>query len=273
MSSRDPASGSSKTLVKALSILDAITQYPGGLSLADISRHTGLAKPTAHRVLGVLANNRLLRADTDGNYRLSTQCLVLGTAFIESLDLRQESRDLLAELVNYSGETCHLGVLDGQRIVYIEKVESSHAVRMHSRVGSTNPVHSTGLGKAMLAHCDEESIDEVIAAGLPPRTERTITDANQLREELAVIRRRGFAIDDIENEDGIRCVAAPVLDHTREVVAGVSISGPTYRVTRDRFEKLGHKVRESSLTLSHRIGYPGELPIEEPPAKERREQG
>ncbi|MGH3666085.1 MAG: IclR family transcriptional regulator, partial [Egibacteraceae bacterium] len=187
--------------------------------------------------------------------------LVLGTAFIESLDLREESRDLLADLAAHTGETCHLGVLDGHRIVYIEKVESPHAVRMHSRVGSTNPAHSTGLGKAMLAHCDAEVIAATIAQGLPRRTGRTITDPERLRQELATIRRRGFALDDVENEDGIRCVAAPVLDHKRDVVAGISIAGPTYRLTLDRLQQVGSRVRAAALELSQRIGYPGELPM------------
>jgi DNA-binding IclR family transcriptional regulator len=230
--------GAAKTLVKALRLVEVISQRPEGLTLAEASRVSGLPKPTAHRVLGPLVQARILRIDGAGVYRLGMQCLVLGTAFLESLDLREEARDVLAELVERTGETCHLGVLDGARIVYIEKVESSHAVRMFSKVGLTNPVHSTGLGKAMAAFSDERVIEEVIAAGLPRRTPRTTTDPEAFRAELESIRRRGYAVDNVENEDGIRCVAAPVRDHTGTVVAGISVAGPQYRLTLDRVSEL-----------------------------------
>lgn len=256
------AAGSSKTLLKAVALLDALAKQPG-LSLADLSRLTELPKPTAHRVLAALVEERLVRVDSDGAYRLGVQCFVLGTAFLEGLDLRTEARGPLEDLVGRCDETCHLGVLDGQRIVYLEKVESGHAVRMHSRIGSTNPAHSTGLGKAILAHCDEAVVDAVVAAGLRRRTPQTITDPDRLRDELARIRRRGYAVDDAENEDGIRCVAAPVLDHKREVVAGISVAGPTYRLSRERAREFSGHVLATARTLSQRIGYPGELPVEE----------
>jgi IclR family acetate operon transcriptional repressor len=256
------ASGGSKTLVKGIVLLNLVMGRPDGMTLTDISREADLPNPTAHRVLGVLLDQGLLRVDTAGVYRLGPQCLVLGTAFVEGLDIRAESRDLLAALVAHTGETCHLGVLDGHRIVYIEKTESSHAVRMHSRIGSTNLVHSTGLGKAMLAHCDDATVESVIAQGLAARTAHTITDPDRFRTEMGRVRRRGFAVDDVENEEGIRCVAAPVLDHKREVVAGISIAGPTYRLTVDRVSEVGQRVVATALELSQRIGYPGEIPVD-----------
>lgn len=256
-------SGAAKTLVKGVMLLNLVMEHPQGITLAELSRLAELPKPTAHRVLGVLVDEGLLRTDSVGTYRLGTQCLVLGMAFLNALDLRQESRDLLADLLHHTGETCHLGVLDGDRIVYIEKVESSHAVRMHSSIGSTGPVHSTGLGKAMLAHSEPGVIEAVIAKGLPPRTPQTITAADKLRAHLAEVRRRGFAVDDIENEEGIRCVGAPVFDHNGGVVAGISVAGPTYRITFDRIDEIGDQVRRAALELSRRIGFAGTLPVED----------
>lgn len=251
---------SPKALVKALAILEVIAEHRDGLSLAKLSQSMEIPKPTIHRLVQPLIEHRLLQA-TDEGYRLGAQCLVFGTRFIEAVDLRQEARDVLADLVSHSGETCHLGVMDGHRVVYIEKVESAHAVRMHSRVGSTNPVHSTGVGKAMLAHVSAELLDEIVTEGLEQRTPATLTEAGALWEDLARSRERGYAIDDIENEDGIRCVAAPVFDNGGSVVAGLSIAGPVHRVTRDRFAELGERVREAALELSKRIGYLGDLPV------------
>lgn len=262
-----------KTLIKAVRLLNLVMEHPQGIGLAEISRVAGLPKPTVHRMLGVFVDEGLLRVDSGGQYRLATQCLVLGTAFLEGLDLREESRDLLAALLEHTGETCHLGVLDGNRIVYIEKMESSHAVRMHSRVGSTGPVHSTGLGKAMLAHSSPEKIEAIVAEGLTHRTAQTITDGTRFRAELARIRRCGFAVDDIENEDGIRCVAAPVFDHKREAVAGISIAGPTYRVTFDRIPEIAQRVLDAALELSRRIGYPGDLPVDHALTDKERDRG
>jgi DNA-binding IclR family transcriptional regulator len=258
MTSNAQMTGSGKTLVKALRLLEAIAHRPEGLTLAEASRLADLPKPTAHRVLGPLVDAHLLRVDSAGAYRLGAQCLVLGTAFLEGLDLREEAREVMSELVERTGETCHLGVLDGTRIVYIEKVESSHAVRMYSRVGRTNPVHSTGLGKAMLAFCDEQVIEGVVSAGLRRRTARTITDAEEFRAELEGIRRRGYAVDNVENEEGIRCVAAPVRDHTGRVIAGISVAGPQYRLTLEQVSDIAVLVRKATDELSSRMGYVNE---------------
>lgn len=190
-------SGASKTLVKGVMLLNLVMEHPQGIGLAELSQLAELPKPTAHRVLGVLVDEGLLRADSGGGYRLGAQCVVLGMAFLNGLDLREESRDLLAELLDHTDETCHLGVLDGNRIVYIEKMESSHAVRMHSSIGSTGPVHSTGLGKAMLAHSEPGVIEALIAQGLPSRTAQTITAPGKLKAHLEEVRSRGFAVDDI----------------------------------------------------------------------------
>lgn len=251
-----------KALVKALAILEEIAKHRDGLSLARLSRDMDMPKPTIHRLVQPMLDHRLLQATDDG-YRLGSQCLVLGTRFIEAVDIRHEARDVLADLVAHSGETCHLGVMDGHQVVYIEKVESAHAVRMHSRIGSTNPVHSTGLGKAMLSHASNECIADVLAGELEQRTPATLTDPDALREDLLVCRQRGYAVDDIENEDGIRCVAAPVLDNRGEVVAGLSIAGPLHRMTPDRSPDLGEHVRAAALELSKRIGYLGDLPVGE----------
>lgn len=245
-----------KTLVKALRILDAVATNPEGLSLSDLSRLCRLPKPTAHRVLGVLVEAAMLRLDPDGGYRLGPECLVLGTAFLDGLDLRDRAREVMRDLSSRTGETCHLGILDGFRIVYIEKIESSQAIRMASRIGRTNPVHSTAIGKAIAAFLPEDRIEAIVAAGLEQRTARTITDADRFRSELATIRRRGYAIDDVENEDGIRCVAAPVFDHERSVVAGISISGPEYRLSLGHVVQMADDVRAAAAELSRRIGYP-----------------
>ena len=251
-----------KALVKALAILKAIAEHRDGLSLAQLSREMDIPKPTMHRLVQPLLDYRLLQTTGDG-YRLGAQCLVLGTRFLEAVDIRVEAKDVLEDLVAHSGETCHLGVIEGDQVVYIEKVESAHAVRMHSWIGSTNPIHCTGLGKAMLSHGPQDCVDELLDGELEQRTPATLTDPVALRAELARCRERGYPVDDIENEEGVRCVAAPVLDNRGEVVAGLSIAGPVHRMTPDRSPELGLRVRTAALELSKRIGYLGDLPVDE----------
>lgn len=251
-----PATGAAKTLIKALRILASVAAHPEGLTLSDLSRICRLPKPTAHRVLGVLVEGGMLRLEADGGYRLGPECLVLGTAFLENLDLRDRARDILTDLVERTGETCHLGVLDGMRVVYIEKVESPHPIRMASRVGRTNAAHSTGIGKALLAFSPEEQVDAIIASGLEQRTPRTITDPSRFRNELAMVAKRGYAIDDVENEEAIRCIAAPVFDHQHAVVAAISIAGPEYRLSLGRLVEMADDVRAAARELSRRLGFP-----------------
>jgi IclR family acetate operon transcriptional repressor len=244
-----------KNLIKGLQILTMIAERDEGLSLSEVSRLSGVPKPTAHRLINVLLECGMIRSGAKDRYLVGPQCLILGNRFLNGLDLRQEAQDLLRELARDTMETCHLGIKEGTRIVYIEKVESPHAVRMYSRVGATNPVHSTALGRAILAYCGEDTVEAVIDSGLECRTPNTITDPNRFRANLAEIKERGFAVDDVENEEGIRCVAAPVFDHSGDVVAGISVSGPEQRITKDRLNDLGIKVVEAAFALSQRLGY------------------
>jgi DNA-binding IclR family transcriptional regulator len=244
-----------KGLVKGLALLRATAENPAGLGLAELSRATGVPKPTALRLLGPLLDYGLLRVTPDGRYRLGPECLVLGSIARESLDLREVARDLLRGLGDRTGETIHLGVRDGVRVVYIDKVESPHSLRMASRIGAGNPLYSTGLGKAILAFSGEEVVEAVIEAGLERRTAHTITAPGELRAELGRIRERGFAVDDVENEDGIRCVAAPVFDDEGEAVASISVTGAEYRLTHEHAVAIAPEVRAAALELSRRIGY------------------
>lgn len=247
-----------KNLAKGLSILNLIAKRADGLTLSEVSHLSGVPKATAHRLINVLLEYGMVRVSAEDKYLAGPQCLILGNLFLSGLNLRQEAQDLLRKLARDTLETCHLGIKDGTQIVYIEKVESPHPVRMYSRVGGTNPVHSTALGRAILAYCDEDAVEAVISSGLTRRTTNTITEPERFRSNLVEIKRRGFAVDDIENEEGIRCVAAPVFDHTGDVVAGISVSGPEQRVTAERLKDLGGKVAESAFALSRRLGYAAE---------------
>jgi len=248
------AVGEAKALVKGIALLDALLTAPGGITLAELARATGVAKPTAHRLLATLLDAGLARPLDDGRYALGPRCLTLGAGFADGLDLRREALPALRELAEETGETCHLGVLAGSEVVYIEKVDSRHAVRMQSRVGSTQPALSTSLGRALLAHADAATVEAALAAGVVARTPRTTTDPAAVRALLARVRERGYAVDDVENEPGVRCVGAPIVDHEGRTVAALSVSGPEIRVTEAEVERLAVLVRAAARTVSRALG-------------------
>lgn len=247
----------SQTLDRALGALLRIGECGSrGLTLAECSASLGYSKPTAHRILRTLAARGFLRVDRErGLYTLGVANLRLGMAFLEQLDLRAEALPILRQLGERTGETVHLGILDGNDVVYIEKVESKHAVRMFSQIGRTMPAHSTGVGKAILAHLPLDELAQALPERLEVRTSATITDREELLRHLAGVRRRGYSTDEVENEEGIRCVGAPVFDHTGIVCAGISVAGPATRVTPDRTPELGELVQRAALAVSRRIGY------------------
>jgi DNA-binding IclR family transcriptional regulator len=163
---------------------------------------------------------------------------------------------LLIELWQNSQETVHLGVLNDGEVLYVEKLESPHTIRMYSEIGRRAPLHCTGLGKALLANLPAEEIEQVIEQrGLRRYTENTLVNRADLFEEMAAIRFRGAAFDNEEHEKSVRCVAAPVYDAQGRVIAAISIAGPAFRMTPERQKDLVPYVVEASQRISRRLGY------------------
>jgi len=154
-----------------------------------------------------------------------------------------------------TGETVHLAILDENEVLYINKIESLKTIRMYSRVGRRGPVYCTGVGKALLAFQPSHKIEEIIASGLAPQTEHTIVDPETLRRHLADVRARGYAIDNEEIEIGLRCVAAPVRDHSGNVIASISVAGPSQRLTKERLISFSPDVIATADTVSQRLGF------------------
>jgi DNA-binding IclR family transcriptional regulator len=229
--------------------------HPHGISLTDLATGLQMSKSTVLRLVGPLREARLVDQDPEsGHYRLGPQNALLGQLYLEHLDIRRIASPLLHQLAQDAHEAVHLVSFDPPEIVYIDKVESPQAVRMHSRVGGRQPAYCTATGKAFLAHATDDVLAKVIAAGMPARTPATITSPEQLHAELARIRERGYAVDDVENELDIRCVAAPAFNHSGTVLTAVSISGPASRVTHDRLAEIGRQVIDTAQALTDRLG-------------------
>ena len=249
------ARGSAKALTKGLSIVDVVAEHGRPMRLVDLVETSDVPRPTALRLLEVLCRSEVLRVDEQGCYALGSRVAVWGHAYLDRLDLRAQAADLMRDVVAATRETCFLGTLDAGRVLYVAVADSPQAVRPAARVGFRNPMHCTGIGKAMLAHLPSEQTEAMLTLPLERRTPHTITDLEQLRAELASTRARGYAVDDVENEDGVRCIAAPVRDHTGAVIAGLSISAPAYRFSLDHLADLVPLVLNVTAELSGRLGY------------------
>lgn len=218
-----------RSLDRALSILDVLAATPQGIGLVDLSRHVGIAKSTAHRLLSTLEYRGFVeRCPQDGRY-------IPGLKVSGVIDVRAAPRlrSALEDLAQQSGESVNLGVLHGSEIVYVERVESRHALRWGLTVGSRVPAHCSGMGKAILAELPPTVRQDVLrAAPLRRLSHKTMTDPAALAAELRRVQADGYAIDDEEYMDGVLCIAAAVRRGNR-VVGAVSIAGPALRFTRE----------------------------------------
>jgi len=250
-----------QTIERASQILDILGQSQHGTSIRELSTKINLPKGTIHRLLSSLLYFGYVRQEPKTrNYFLGFKLVELGNLLLGQLDLRKEAEHFLRDLAEGTNETVHMVVMDRDEVVYIEKVEleqQSGGLRMASRVGLRNPIHSCAVGKVLLADFPDEALDHFLKGkNFMKRTENTITDPVQLKEHLKSVKKQGFAIDDEENEKGIRCVAAPVRNGVGKVVAAISISGPAFRVTRKVVqESLKKEVMETAFKISQRLGF------------------
>ena len=245
-----------QALDRAFAILYLLGESDTALGLAQVASSLQLHKSTAHRFLMVLEKHRMVERTTSGKFRLGLKLFDLGNRAIDQFDLRDRARPHLRRLVSETEETAHLCVLEGTHVIYMDKIEPSRTVRMITRIGASNPVHCTSVGKAILAFLPEERIAEILRRIRYERfTNRTIATAEALRAEIDKTRRRGYAVDDEELEDGLRCIAVPVLDTQRLPVAAVSVSGPSFRVTAQKLPSIANYLLQCVRGISTDMGY------------------
>jgi DNA-binding IclR family transcriptional regulator len=250
-----------QTIERASLILDILGKRPLGFSVGELSEKTGLPKGTTHRLLTSLAYFDYVRQDSmTKNYHLGFKLVELGNRLLGQLDFRTEAHPYLIELAERTKETVHMVILDRNEVLYIDKVDANeHAggLRMVSMLGSRIPTHCSAVGKAMLAFLPEEKLAAIVEdKGLPRRTEKTITDYEELKKHLQLIREQDYAFDDEENEKGIKCVGVPIRDQSGKVKAAISISVPSIRIrTETLLTTLKDQVAETAMKISQKLGY------------------
>ncbi|SHI83469.1 IclR family transcriptional regulator, acetate operon repressor [Nocardiopsis flavescens] len=239
--------GGVQSLDRAFALLEIMADAGGEASLSQLADASGLPLPTIHRIIRTLVGNGYVRQLPSRRYALGPRLIGLGDKAARMLGTW--ARPHLAQLVEELGETANLAMLDGDKAIYVAQVPSPHAMRMFTEVGRRVLPHSSGVGKALLSQLgDDEALATVRRTGMPAATNRTITDTERFLAELHTIRHNGYAIDDGEQEIGVRCVAVPVTGAPSGMA--VSISGPEARVSWDFVNRAAPIVQRCAATLA-----------------------
>ncbi|MER5207568.1 IclR family transcriptional regulator [Streptomyces sp. NPDC002825] len=246
-------------VTRALDILELFLDGDGTLSTPEIVRRLQLPRTTVHELVTTLAARSYLVPvpDQPGRYRLGVRPYQLGSRYAEQLDLAAEGGQVARAVAETCDETVHVAILEGTDVIYIAKVDSTHAVRMVSAAGRRLPAHCTSVGKMLLASLPEDELAARIPDGaeLVAMTPNSLTEPGALREALAEVRRRGVALESRESNPDVSCVAAPVRDRSGRVVAALSISVPMIRWSEARRTELEELAVKGATELSERLGH------------------
>jgi IclR family acetate operon transcriptional repressor len=248
--------GQVQSLNRALSLLDAVARSHDGLTLTELAQTVGLPPSTAHRLLTTLQQARFVRFDPLASvWQIGVQAFVVGNAFARTRDVLMMARPYMRRLMEDSGETVNLYVVDEGEAVCMGQVESRQMMRAIARPGGRVKMHCSGVGKAMLAWLPEREVGRVLERhGLPRVTDKTLVTPRALKADLEQVRRRGYAVDDEEHAVGLRCVAAPILDEHGSPLAAISASGPTARIPDHQLSLLGAIVAEAARAVTAEVG-------------------
>jgi DNA-binding IclR family transcriptional regulator len=240
---------------RAITVLEILAKR-GVAGVTEIALELGVHKSTASRLVGVLEGRGLVEQLTDrGKYRLGFGIVRLAGALTVQRDLAHESRKACEALAGDVGETVNVAILDGNRVVNVSQVRGPAAIAMDNWVGQSTPSHATSSGKVLLAFAGPADLHDHLAEPLQRYTERTITDVRTLEQEFERVRAQGWAATVEEYEVGLNAVAAPVRNHEDAVVAAVSVSGPSYRLTSDSLPRVATRVLAAAREFSRRLGH------------------
>jgi IclR family acetate operon transcriptional repressor len=245
-----------QSLTRGLSILECLAKAEGGLTLTDIAQRVQLPPSTVHRLLATLERmGYVYPAGELGRWYVGLQAFAVGSSFLSSRDFIAQSHPFMRRLMDQSGETVNLAILDGTEAVFVDQVQCREMMRTIVKLGSRAPLHASGVGKAMFASLPDDQIDAILKVrGLPRITGNTITTPETMWSSIRVIRQRGWSFDDEEHAIGTRCVGAPIYDEHIETLGAISLAGPSSRLPDERIKQMGPLVAHAAEELTLRLG-------------------
>lgn len=243
-----------KSLDRALVVLAEVARAEG-ITLSALAQRLGESPATIYRVLTTLALHQIVESnDSAQTWHIGAGAFLIGSAFLRRTSLVETSRPILRDLMETTGETANLGVEKDGHVLFLGQVETHAPIRAFFPPGTLSPLHASGIGKVLLAYFDAPRLHRFGAAGLARFTPHTLADLADLQADLAQIKARGYSVDDQERNIGMRCIAAPIRNALGEVIAGISVSGPTSRIAPDEVAKLATAVISAAARVSEALG-------------------
>lgn len=244
-----------KSLDRAMEVFEYLSEAQGK-PLTVLADEMGQSPATVYRILVTLEGRGLVEFDHEEQvWHIGPRAFVIGARFLRRTSLVDRARPIMRKLMEATGETANLGIERGGAVLFLSQVETHASIRAFFPPGTLSPMHASGIGKALLAHMDEDRLNRVLSTvELTRFTDHSITDQATLRQDLATIRENGYSVDNEEKNEGMRCIAAPVFDMNKEAIAGISVSGPTSRVSVSETERLSRAVIDAAHQLTSAIG-------------------
>jgi DNA-binding IclR family transcriptional regulator len=245
-----------QSVERAADILELFLQSHPELSVKEISEKLSLSKSTIHGLIKTLEHRGYLQQNSDNQkYRLGLRLFELGHRMSEQLDIAKIAHPIIKKLVEQLKETVHLVVRQHDELIYVEKEDGPHSLRIYSHVGKKAPIHCTSVGKAILAFQDEKEIDRILSSlPLESFTLHTVTDPEEIKKQLKVVRETGYSIDDEEIELGLKCVGAPIFNHNGNVIASISCASPKIRLSNERLPEVIEGIKKAASEISSKLG-------------------
>ncbi|MDR2493154.1 MAG: IclR family transcriptional regulator [Coriobacteriales bacterium] len=245
-----------QSLDRALDILEALSVERDGLGVTMLAKQIGLTKSTTHRMLATLLRRGYVAKSETGAYRLGLKLIETVSCYINSLELLTEARPFVAQITTELGLTAHLGVLEGDQVVYIERMDVFSGIKLYSQIGLRMHAYCSSLGKCLLSAFSSAELSRVMAdCSFTKFTPHTIGSLEELNAELKEVRANGWAMDNLEYRLNNRCIGAPIFDYRGEIIAAISASGPPSVLTEDRIDEVATSVIEKARALSSSLGY------------------
>ena len=237
---------------RAFDVLQVLA-FGEGMTLSEIASELDQSPATIYRVLSTLEAREIVEiTQSSQRWNVGPTAFQIGASFLRRSNVVERSRPVMHDLMMQIGETANLGIEKSDTVIFISQVETHESIRAFFPPGTQSPMHASGIGKALLAYYDQDRIEHLLKNNTVERfTEKTITDPDALLKELALIRQQGFALDDEEKTTGMRCIAAPIFNFYNETIAGISVSGPTHRISISDVKEISILVKQAAETLSY----------------------
>jgi len=245
-----------QSIDRALQVLELFSLEKPEWGVTEISKALNIYKSNVHNILTTLVEKGFVIKDSKTDkYKLGMKFFELGSVVIKNLNLRKIAHPYMEKLLKDFNETVHLGILVEGEILSIEQEESGQSLSPRIFIGKRAPLHCTGVGKAIMAYLPKDKVAAIVERKrLKKYTENTIIDKEELEKEFLKIQKQGYSVDNMEHEEGVRCVASPIRDYAGKVIASMSVSGPAFRINENNISNIAKKVKECCDCISEEMG-------------------